>query len=397
MKRAAFFFGAGISKASKKPVASDITRSALQDQWYLAGEMVFLPGPKPNLYRVQALEDSVTPVVQQFLLKLKDMGSDYITELSQPQTAREIHYEDLFSLAEQAFRSESDYVPNLAVVEFLRRLRKETSLLHSGFKGTAGGTGLSELAETACDFLHWVVHHKLFNNEGPRSGLDSVTDTAKQVDELDIFTLNHDLLVEGQLRATDLDYEDGFADRNHGEFSVFSGWPECTRKRVRLFKLHGSINWYPYDFPGWARQYAIPDNDPSHCHDQNGRILKPVGGKAAFLSGTVVKEQRYGIGLFGDLFSEFRRHLGRHKHLICCGYGFGDTGINNRIYQWVCDSLDGSNTLIILSQDSEQTFFEDKPFWMQNLQSQGRVILVNKWLQCCSPTDLERFFDDIAA
>jgi hypothetical protein len=390
MKRGAFFFGAGISRASGKPLAPEITQSALDEQWHLATDQIFYPGPAPN----PALVDSVTPAVQQFLSAVNTIAREYIGELSRTPTPREPQYEDLFSLAHQVFRPEIDHTPNLAVVEFLRRLRTETEPLHSGFKGgSSGGVGFAGLADTACDFLHWVVHNKLTADEKPRSGLDAITETVKHVDELDIFTLNHDVLIEAQCRADAVDYEDGFADR-HGELLAFNGWPERTRQKVRLFKLHGSVNWYLYDFPGWARQYAIPDKDAFHSHDQNGTLVRPADWKAAFLSGTVVKEQFYGIGFFGDIFAAFQRHLAPHKHLICCGYGFGDPGINSRIYQWLCDRLDGSNRLVVLNQGTEATFFADKPYWLQHLHEQRRLILVNKWLQDCTVADLAPYFDN---
>ena len=67
-----------------------------------------------------------------------------------------------------------------------------------------------------------------------------------------------------------------------------------------------------------------------HSKDQHGDFVHPVEWKAAFLSGTIVKELRYGVGLWAELFSAFRFHLASHTHLICCGYGFGDTGVNQR-------------------------------------------------------------------
>ena len=394
-KRAAFFFGAGISKPSGKPLSGEITESALNDQWWLHSDMSFVPGRKPNAYSLKLLEDTVTPIVQQFLGRLKKLAEEYIAELSHPEKPRLIHYEDLFGLAEQAFRSESDHVPNLAIVEFLRRLRNETTDLHGDFKGgTSGGIGLAGLAETACDFLHWVVHHKLAGNRQPRVGLDAITGVAEHVDQLDIFTLNHDLLVEAQLRSMKFDYEDGF-DNRRGELRVFSFWPTNARKKTRIFKLHGSIDWYFYEFSDGMRQYAIPDKDPSHSYDQNKKLIRPLDSKAAFLSGTVVKERRYGTGVFGELFTEFRRHLGQHRHLISSGYGFGDTGINNRIHQWLCDLPNRANKLVVLSNKSEPKFFEDKPIWMRDMRSRGQLILVAKRLQDCSTNDLEPYFDNV--
>ncbi len=390
MKRAAFFLGAGISKASGKPIAPEITKSALSGQWHLHTDQNFYPGSQPN----PAFVDSVTPTVQKFLAVLNEIAREYIKQLSRTPTQREPHYEDLFSLSYQAARSETDYTPNLAVVEFFRRLRAETTALHSGFKqGTQGGIGFSGLAETTCDFLHWVVHHELASSKGVRAGLDAINATARYVDTLDIFTLNHDVLIEAQCAANEIAFEDGFADRR-GELRAFSGWPDNHRETTRLFKLHGSVNWFLYDFPGWARQYAIPDKDAFHSHDQNGNLVIPTEWKAAFLSGTIVKEQLYGIGFFGDLFTAFRQHLSFHKHLIACGYGFGDPGINARIYQWLNDALDGSNKLVVLSKGSPPDFFAQKPLWLQELYFQGRLLLVDRWLQDCAVEDLAPYFDN---
>jgi hypothetical protein len=252
----AFFFGAGISRVSGKPLAPDITRSALAGQWHLHTDQNFYPGLPPN----PAFPDTVTPVVQKFLGVVNDIAADYIIELARTPTPRQPHYEDLFSLAYQASRPEVDHTPNLAVVEFLRRLRAQASYLYGSFNSPTGGSGVVGLAEAACHFLHWVVYHMLTSGTQLPSGLDAITDVANNIDELDIFTLNHDLLIEAQCKANGIAFEDGFAYRR-GELRAFSSWPENARKKVRLFKLHGSVNWFLYDFPdfpGRARQYAIP-------------------------------------------------------------------------------------------------------------------------------------------
>lgn len=389
MIRAAFFFGAGISRDSGMPLAPEITSAALNGQWHLGSDQNFHPGPDPNTYSPEI----VTSIVQQFLAILNTIAGEYITELSHSAKTRQPHYEDLFSLADQAARPTTAHVPNLAVVEFLRRLRSQTAHLHAGFKGPTGATEFEGLAEASCHFLHWVVYYKLTLVNQPRSGLDAVTEVARAVDELDIFTLNHDVLIEGQCKDTGLQLEDGFADRR-GELRAFNGWPEHARQKVRLFKLHGSVNWFLYDFPGWAHQYAIPDSDAFHSHDQYGKLVRPVEWRSAFLSGTIVKEQLYGIGFFGDLFTAFRRHLGQHAHLIFCGYGFGDPGINSRINQWIHDRPAPGNRIVVLNGGTRAGFFADKPMWLQDLHAKGRLLFVDKWLQDCTLADLTPYFDN---
>ena len=283
--QAAFLFGSGISIPSDMPSVSQITNAVRDEEWHLSSNSIFLPGPHPS----PDIPDTVTPAVKAFLAKVSDCASDYLTELAWPGPGRRPHYEDLFSLAEQALRPETDHVPNLAVVEFLRRLRRETAPFHCGFKGgSIAGEGFVGLATAACEFLHWVVHHKLHAGGKERRGLKLISETASAVAALDVFTLNHDLLVEEQLKSDSIDdVETGFNDLSHGQFSVYqSGWWENTkqrRKKVRLFKLHGSLNWWLYKFPNWARQYAIPDGDPFHSKDQNGHLVQPVEWKAAFL------------------------------------------------------------------------------------------------------------------
>lgn len=163
-----------------------------------------------------------------------------------------------------------------------------------------------------------------------------IAEVACAVQRLDVFTLNHDTHIEDELKSAGYDCDAGFKDRKRGQFRVYQpGWAKNgVRKRVRIFKLHGSLNWYLCRFPRWAQQYAIPLVDPFRGLDARGRHVKAVEGKAAFLSGTIVKELHYGEGFFSDLFEDFRAHLSQHTHVIFCGYGFGDSGVNLRLDQW---------------------------------------------------------------
>lgn len=114
------------------------------------------------------------------------------------------------------------------------------------------------------------------------------------------------------------------------------------------------------------------------------------------MSGTIVKEMRYGVGLWVELFSALRSHLANHTHLICCGYGFGDTGINQRLVQWMHDRLDGSNRLVVLTPNASGHYFSDKPHWLTRLWEEGRVIVVPKYLKDCTLDDLIPYFDPLA-
>lgn len=393
-KQVAFLFGSGISFPSQMPSVSQITDAALDEEWHLSADGRFMRGPNPSNHD----HDVVTPVVKAFLSSVRDCAADYLSDLARPDASRKPHYEDLFSLTEQVLRCETDHTPNLAVAEFLRKLRQRTASLYCGFNGdSVGGVGFVGLAISACNFLHWVVHDKLQTGDKTRRGLELISKVASVVDSLDIFTLNHDLLIEQQLKADGIDdVESGFDDHSQGKFAAYRpGWWEDTsqpRKKVRLIKLHGSLNYWRYEFENGATRYAMPDGDAFHTKDHNGKLVMPSEWKAAFLSGTVVKELHYGGELWSELFASFRSLLASHTHLICCGYGFGDAGINQRLINWVYARADRANRLVIMTQNDPNNYLLDKPTWLSRLREQDRLVFVSSYLEDCPIAEIEPFF-----
>lgn len=133
--------------------------------------------------------------------------------------------------------------------------------------------------------------------------------------------------------------------------------------------------------------------EPDHGRNEHGQIVRPREWKAAFLTGTIVKELRYGLGFWGEQMEAFREHLSAHTRLIFCGYGFGDTGINRRIDQWMHDRLDGCNRIVILTPEPPEHFLVGKPYWLIRHFQNKRVIFVPKYLSSCQVSDLSPFFD----
>ena len=126
-RQIAFFFGSGISYATGMPQVAGITKSALEDEWHLQTLQRYLPGPNGN----PNIPDLTTPKVQEFLHSLSQIAKGYIADTTRAGSGAPPHYEDLYSLAEQARRVNEDHVPNLAVVPLWRELEKETKELHS--------------------------------------------------------------------------------------------------------------------------------------------------------------------------------------------------------------------------------------------------------------------------
>jgi len=209
---------------------------------------------------------------------------------------------------------------------------------------------------------------------------------------VDIFTLNHDLLVEEELTSAKIKFSDGFGRKNGG-MTEFSGNWDHARARVNLYKLHGSINWHIVREE--KRDVACRiDSDFANCRNRDGQLIRTLTITPQFLTGTIVKERAYGHSLFGDLFRKFHDVLAQHHTLICCGYGWSDKGINTRIDQWLRDATE--NRLIIL-HGKEGEPLEQKNFWVnrwQRYHKAKKFVVIPKWLSQVRLNQLAKFVTD---
>jgi hypothetical protein len=177
---------------------------------------------------------------------------------------------------------------------------------------------------------------------------------------VDIHTLNHDLLLE-RLNISDWlqgNLCDGFEELGSIYFgklrtdldSYMVRLPRYTgnyTNNFRLYKLHGSINYYPfYRNEGGV---AIPEiyiktkigigsnNLYKEFQDHNGGLGYDncwINYHSDFLSGTTSKIIRYREPLlFDPLFKKFKENLSSCDQLIIIGYGCKDEEINRIILE----------------------------------------------------------------
>jgi hypothetical protein len=149
----------------------------------------------------------------------------------------------------------------------------------------------------------------------------------------DIFSLNHDLVIEKILNESNIPFNNGIIEKGLNKHKV---WDRnsfySNQSKMQLYKLHGSIDWF-YHKRGIVTDHAS-------------------GGERALLIGTYMKMLQYaGHDVFLDLFHLFYRRLFEDgaSILIVCGYGFRDRGINNIIINWYYDNDD--NKIIIIDPD----------------------------------------------
>lgn len=177
-------------------------------------------------------------------------------------------------------------------------------------------------------------------------------------DKPDLFTLNHDLIMEDYLATKGICYTDGFYPNQDGlNYFDFKKFWQYTDK-VRLVKLHGSIDRY------YHNQSMIKVSDPRYINDpgSNGFSDNFV---PSVLSGKIVKMLDYSKPIHADLYSYFRVKLATEiSKLIVVGYGFGDKGINNAISSWF--KQNNHNRLIVITL-KEDTLIANSRFAMARI------------------------------
>jgi hypothetical protein len=169
-----------------------------------------------------------------------------------------------------------------------------------------------ETAELAADIREYIVDR--LSNVNPNSAgyLHGMLDF--QDDEpLDVFTLNYDRLVESMAARFGVRFTTGFADVWDPEL-----FGEQNKWQMRVFKLHGSINWYRLPgrsmiFHGSKEHYAFPGEPPVEV------LLYPAEGKESYADP------------YATLMAGFTRALSEAEFCIAIGYSFRDPHIRRTV------------------------------------------------------------------
>jgi len=198
---------------------------------------------------------------------------------------------------------------------------------------------------------------------------DIVTD--KNISQVNIFTLNHDLVLEDAFSKWNIKYNDGFSEPINNIRYWENGLIYKKKEKVKIIKLHGSINWFRYRIidGDWNNEsIGIPlSHDYYHTKNPDGKNQWPPDGRPKILVGTFNKMLQYTSGIYTTLFTEFNRLLDDLSIILVSGYGFGDKGINSRIIEW-----------IYLSEEKHIVVIHPKP---DDLLNSARGAISNKWIR----------------
>lgn len=210
---------------------------------------------------------------------------------------------------------------------------------------------------------------------------------------MNIFTLNHDTVLEQSLANNGLKTVDGFGEPKYKVRYWDPDLFERENSGVRLFKLHGSVNWFQF-MPDARepdrRSIGITlDSDIWHTNNPQGKMQEPTDGRPLLLVGTFNKMLRYTSGIYAELHYQFFRSLRHTRCLVVCGYGFGDKGINTQIVDWIYSSSD--HKMFIVHPEPEKlkriarfAISENWDVW----NTQNKLIVITKPIEDTSWQDI---------
>lgn len=203
------------------------------------------------------------------------------------------------------------------------------------------GAKLIDLENKICTTIAKTVNPEIPENT-PHNELASWVKKVNRTVPIEVFTTNYDLLFETAFETERVPAFDGFVGMYHPFF-----YPEClddedllpTSNWIRLWKLHGSVNWILEDSPKGKR---IIRSSPT----ESGELILPSQRKY-----DESRKQPY-MGYMDRL-----THILNFEHalLITCGYSFGDEHINAILYS----ALDNRNTSNIIALQFQELNEED--------------------------------------
>jgi len=207
--------------------------------------------------------------------------------------------------------------------EVLSRLRRMTTLLErdQDIEGLSGEDA-AKLDQAICAAVVNQLDLKSATS-GPMKSFAAWASRADYHDPLEIFTVNYDLLIESALEEIGALWFDGFIGSLLAPFRVdlVEGFGRETQvlppSFVRLWKLHGSLNWTWRSDPASVVRLGVPAAE---------------GAAAAIYPADTKYEESRRVP-FVVLMDRFRRALYQPESLLLVtGYAFGDQHLDEMVF-----------------------------------------------------------------
>jgi hypothetical protein len=326
--RIIFLFGAGASIPAGMPKTDEITERVLSCTnigRHSDGSYYFdynCGTSDQYIKRIRVMTGLLKEEVSRFYSQRQEDGSPLF------------NYEDIYYVVRQIRDYAEGAQDNPTILPFIEKIRPAIKPYFNSTKGeTIEQWSLWDISRETVDYIRDVVRGMLKKEPRDLNYLNFIKEAWQACKAIDIFTLNHDTVIERYLGKESIPFIDGFGNQNgsmrHWEPASF----ENVARQLRLFKLHGAVNWYSYKpSNGTVLDDKICIND-GYSWDTEGHT--PLGGHPEILIGTYNKMINYANEVFIDLRNMFYQSLHSTHHVIICGYSFGDHGINKMLDTWI--------------------------------------------------------------
>jgi hypothetical protein len=343
-KKISFLFGAGFSIPITNITTQKITNSILEGervirhtnaQYYIKENNNF--SHNEIFYRKKCVNE---------ILILISRIKTYIDECYQ----RETNYEDIYYVISQLYENMSENYDNPILYPFTEKIDINN----------IGEMGAGELLKESTTYIEGVVKSCLNQNIDDEN-LEEFKFLEKVISDYktDIYTLNHDKILEKWFEYKSIKYIDGFI-RKSGDIAKWDSDVFSENEGTRIFKLHGSIDWSRFlklnsdeNIIGISQEDFIGNDKKGYIWENNLMLL-----------GNHNKILEYTHSIFSTLFCYFWSSLKETDTLIVSGYSFGDKGINSRLIHWLNEI--GEKMIIIHPNIS-------------NLKKSARGAISNNW------------------
>ncbi|AKJ64778.1 SIR2 family NAD-dependent protein deacylase [Kiritimatiella glycovorans] len=176
---------------------------------------------------------------------------------------------------------------------------------------------LDKLDADICQIIHELVDQALPSSETPYHSTAVWADAVPREIPVEIFTTNYDLLMEQAFEDRRVPYFDGFAGSLSPFFDIRAMEEDKLPPRwARLWKLHGSVNWFQHVEKGVLRGSSGKSDLPRVIHPSH--LKYDESRRMPYLA----------------MIDRLRAFLKQPSSaLVLCGYSFRDDHLNEVIMQ----------------------------------------------------------------
>ena len=198
---------------------------------------------------------------------------------------------------------------------------------------------LTKLEGEICEGICEVVDVELPSAENGYKDLATWLASVDREQPVEIFTTNYDLLLEQALESRNITYFDGFVGGYRPFFdSYVVGNDEIPPRWIRLWKIHGSINWISQEEDDSVRVWRSDD----------------ISGERAVIHPSHLKYDESRKMPYLALIDRLEDFLNRSRSVMfIVGYSFGDEHLNDIILQ-ALQGTPSSNVFAFLYSDIDE-------------------------------------------